>query len=77
MTLVRSTKNKITKDKNGENEPYLEINEIGLVHFIMFTMIISMIEESCIYLFQSKLFGQLLYILQKKPIFLKTFNPEF
>ena len=69
MTLVRSTKIKITKDKNGENEPHFEINEIRLVHFIMFTTIISMIEESCIHLFQSKLFGQLLYILQNTPFF--------
>ena len=27
MKLLGSTKSKITKDKNGENVPYLEINE--------------------------------------------------
>ena len=33
MDLLRSTENKITKDKNGENVPHLEITEVALVHF--------------------------------------------
>ena len=32
MKLFGSTKSKITKDKNGENVPYLEITEILLIH---------------------------------------------
>ena len=32
MTLLGSTENKITKDKNGENVPHLEITELVLVH---------------------------------------------
>ena len=32
MELLGSTKGKITKDKNGENVPYLEITEVGLIH---------------------------------------------
>ena len=32
MKLLASTKNKITKDKNGENLPHLEIAEVILVH---------------------------------------------
>ena len=32
MKLFGSTKNKITKDKNGENLPDLEITEVVLVH---------------------------------------------
>ena len=32
MKLVGSTENKITKDKNGENVPHLEITEVVLVH---------------------------------------------
>ena len=32
MKLLGSTKSKITKDENGENVPYLEINEIMLIH---------------------------------------------
>ena len=33
MKLLGSTENKITKDKNVENLPHLEIIEIILVHF--------------------------------------------
>ena len=32
MKLLGSTESKITKDKNGENEPHLEIFELVLVH---------------------------------------------
>ena len=35
MKLPGSTKNKKTKDKNGENVPHLEITEVVLVHFNM------------------------------------------
>ena len=30
MKLLGSTENKITKDKNGENVPHLEITEVAL-----------------------------------------------
>ena len=33
MKLLGSTKSKITKNKNGENAPNLEITEVILVHF--------------------------------------------
>ena len=33
MKLLRSTENKTTKDKNGENVPHLEIAEVVLVLF--------------------------------------------
>ena len=32
MNLLGSTEKKIAKDKNGENEPHLEITEVVLVH---------------------------------------------
>ena len=32
MKLLGNTKNKLTKDTNGENVPHLEINEVVLVH---------------------------------------------
>ena len=32
MILFESTKSKITKDKNGEHVPYLEITEVVLVY---------------------------------------------
>ena len=31
MKLLVSTKNKITKNKNGKNVPHLEITEVALV----------------------------------------------
>ena len=33
MNLLGSTESKITKDKNGENVPHLEIVELVLVHY--------------------------------------------
>ena len=32
MKLLGSTENKMTKDKNNENVPHLEITEVVLVH---------------------------------------------
>ena len=32
MKLFGSTKSKITKDKNGENGPHLEITEVVVAH---------------------------------------------
>ena len=32
MKLLGSTESKITKDKNGENVPHLEITKVVLVH---------------------------------------------
>ena len=32
MQLLGITESKITKDKNGENVPHSEINEVVLVH---------------------------------------------
>ena len=32
MKLLENTKTKITKNKNGENMPHLEITEVVLVH---------------------------------------------
>ena len=50
MKLFRSTKSKITKDENGENSLHLTITEVLLV--VISTMVIIMIQESCINLFQ-------------------------
>ena len=32
IKLLRSTKTRITENKNGEHEPHLEITEVALVH---------------------------------------------
>ena len=47
MKLLQSTENKITKDKNGENVPHLEITEVVLVNCNMSIMIINKIQDSC------------------------------
>ena len=76
MKLLGSNKTKITKDKNCENMPNLEITDVGLVHcnivnndyqqdlWVLYTFI------------PNRSFGQLLDISPKKFIFLKTFNSE-
>ena len=76
MKLLGSTKSKITKDKNEENVPHLEITEVVLVRF-------KIVNTDCqngstvLYTFVSnKSFSQFLDISTKK-IFLKTFNLEF
>ena len=38
MKLLRSTKSKINKDKNGETVPHLEITEVVLTHFNVVNM---------------------------------------
>ena len=51
MKLLGSTENKITKDKNGENVPHLEITEAYWFTVILLTMIINRIQEYYIRLF--------------------------
>ena len=36
MKLLGGTENRITKNKNGENAPHLEITEVVLVHYKIF-----------------------------------------
>ena len=77
MKLLGSTKNKITKDKNGENVPHLEITEVVLVHCN--TVNNDYLQDSrVLYTFISdKPFGSLLKISPTKYILLKTFNSEY
>ena len=74
MKLLGSTKNKITKDKNGENVCHLEVAEVVLVHR-------DIINNDCqedsrvLYTFvPNKTFGSLLEISPTNHIFLKAFN---
>ena len=48
MKLLGSTENKITKDKNSENVPHLEITDVVLVHY----NIVNKIQQSHTRLFQ-------------------------
>ena len=74
MKLLESTESKITKDKNGENVPHLEITEVILVHCNLLNNDYQ--EDSRIlYTFVSnKPFGSLIEISPTNHIFLKTFN---
>ena len=68
MKLLGSTKCKVTKDKNGEHLPHLEITEVVLVHW---NIVNKNYQENLRMLHKfgpSKLFGQL-YISPKKIIF--------
>ena len=77
MKLLGSTKNKIAKDKNGENIPHLEITEVVLVHCDIVNNDYQQ-ESRVLYMFvPNKPFGSLLEISPTNHIFLKTFGPEF
>ena len=77
MRLLGSAENKITKDKNGENVPHLEIVELVLVHC---NPVNNDYQEDSRILFTfvpNKAFGNLLEISPTNHVFLKTFNSEF
>ena len=77
MKLLGSTANKITKDKNGENVPYLEITEVVLVHCDIVNNDYQQ-NSRVLYTFVSnKPFGSLLAISPTTHTFLKTFNSEY
>ena len=77
MKLLGSTKNKITKHKNGENVPHLEITEVVLVHCNMVNNDYQK-DSRVLYTFvPNKSFGSLLNISPSNHIFLKTFNSKY
>ena len=64
----------MNKDKNGENGPNLEINQVVLVHCNVVSNDYQH-DSKVLYTFVSdKSFGQLLDISPTSFIFLKTFN---
>ena len=73
MKFLGSTKTKTTREKYGENMPYLEITKMVLIHCnsyqqnsrILFTFV------------SNKSFGQLVITSPEIFIFLKTFDSEF
>ena len=77
MKLLGSTKNKITKTKNDENVPHLEITEVVLVHCNIVKNDYQQ-DSRVLYAFvPNKLFGSLLEISPTNHIFLKTINSEY
>ena len=77
VKLLGSTKNKITKDKNGENVPHLEITEVVLVHCNMVNNDYQHDSRVLHTFVPNKSFGSLLDISPSNRIFLKTFNSEY
>ena len=77
MKLLGSTKNKITKDKNNENVPHLEMTEVVLVRCNIVNNDYQQ-DSRVLYTFvPNKPFGSLLEISPTNHIFLKTFNSEY
>ena len=77
MKLLGSTENKITKDKNSENVPHLEITEVVLVQCNIVNNDYQQ-DSRVLYTFvPNKLFGSLLEISPTNHVFLQTFNSEF
>ena len=76
MKLLGSLKSKITKDRNGENVPHLEITEVILVHCNIVNNDYQQDSRFFYTFLPNKSFGQLLDISPKYFIFLKTFNSE-
>ena len=77
MTYLGSTKSKITKDKNGENVPHLEVVELVLLHCSLANNDYQQ-DSRILYSFvPNKPFDSLLEISPTNHIFLKTFNSEF
>ena len=75
--MLGSTENKITKDKNGENVPHLEITEVVLVHSNIANNDYQQDSKVLYTVVPNKPFDSLLKISTKNHIFLKTFNSEF
>ena len=78
MKLLGNTKNKINKDKNGENiVPHFEITEVVLVHCDIVSNDYQQ-DSRVLYTFlPNKPFGTLFEIFSTNNIFLKTFNSEY
>ena len=77
MKLLGSTEHKITKDKNGENVPHLEITEVVLAHCNIANNDYQQ-DSRILYPFvPNKPFGSLLKISPTNHIFLKTFSSKY
>ena len=77
MKLLESTKNKITKDKNGENVSHLQITEVVLVHCNIVNNDYPKDSRVLYTLVPNKPFDSILEISPTNHIFLKTFNLEY
>ena len=69
MELLGSTENKITKDKNGENVPHLEITEVVLIYCDILNNDYQQDSRELYTFVPNKLFGSLLEISAISHIF--------
>ena len=74
MKLLGSTESKITKGKNGENVPHLEITKLVLVHC---NLVNNNYQQDSRIFVSNKPFGSLLEISPTNHIFLETIYLEF
>ena len=77
MKFITSTKNKVTKGKNPQNVPHLDITEVVLVHCNIVNNDYQQYSRVLYTFVASKPFGQFLEILATSFIFLKTFKSKF
>ena len=77
MKLLGNTKSQISKNENGDNVPYLEVTEVGLMHCNIINNSYQQ-KSRFLYIFvPNKWFDQLLNISPENSIVLKTFDSEF
>ena len=77
MKLLGSAESKVTKNKNGENVPHLEVVELVLVHCNLVNNDYQQ-DSRILYTFvPNKTFGSLFEISPTNHVFLKTFFSEF
>ena len=74
MKLLGRTENKVTKDKNGENVPHLEITELVLVHFNIVNNDYQHDLKAFYKFVPNRPFGSLLEISPRNHIHLKHLN---
>ena len=77
MKLLGSTKSKISKDKNGEKLPHLEVVELVLIQCNLVNNNYQQNSRILHTFVPNKPFGSLLEISPRNHIFLKAFNSEF
>ena len=77
VKLLRSTENKTTKDKNGENVSHLEIIEVVLVHGNIVNNDYQQVSRVLFTFVPNKPFRSLLEVSPTNCFFLKTFDSEF
>ena len=77
MKLLGGTKSKITKDKNGENVPHLEITEVVFLHCDIVNNDYQQHSRVLYTFIPNKPFCSLLEISPTNHIFSKTFNSEY